>query len=81
MEGNLSDPLKFGSGLPADRPRLRTTETFFNAADGYRLQAIAKHLAVHCATVSRRLKQLEIRVRYAQSRIARPDPYRYDPHR
>jgi transposase len=34
---------------------------FFNDADGYRLQAIAKHLGVHYATVSRRLKQLEIR--------------------
>ena len=34
MEGNLSDPLKFGSGLPADRARQRSTEIFFN--DGRR---------------------------------------------
>ena len=41
MEGNISDPLKFGSGLLADRPRQRSTENFFNDADGHRLQAIA----------------------------------------
>jgi hypothetical protein len=35
VEGNLSDPLKFASGLPADRPRQRSTEKFFNDADGH----------------------------------------------
>jgi hypothetical protein len=55
--------LKFGSGFPPDQPWQCSTETFFNDANGYRPQAIAKHLEVHYATVSRRLKQLEIRVR------------------
>jgi len=33
--------LKFGSGLLADRSRQRSTENFFNDADGRRLHAIA----------------------------------------
>jgi hypothetical protein len=64
VEGNLSDPLKFGSGLPAEPAAATFDGKFvFNDADGHRLQAIAKHLGVHYAMVSRRLKQLEIRVR------------------
>jgi putative transposase len=39
---------------------------------GYRLHEIAKHLGVHYATVSRRLKQLENSS--DGSRIARPGP-------